>query len=557
LSLPERNRASALNPAESTPAPRLSQVLITLNIISFRLRTYTVVEASLKTGDFNPFVFRTYRPFAGKPRRIRTYKKYRGVGGTICRPKREDSPAGAAVPALGGAAKCSLDSARWPKINNMRVRPLSAPAVILVVLLAALLYAAPSSAQAPPSAVVAEIHATGSVHYTEAQIVALSGLKPGDAITREHLQAVANYLAQLGVFSRVNYRFATRGADTTLEFQVEDAPVAQVSFDNFPWFSDEELLSAIRLAVPLFDGLAPHDGSLLDDISAALTMLLQTQGISGRIERALLARPAGDEMVMQFRIEGQSLTIGSLAYTDSLAQNSPKLRDRNLDLIGKPFSRFAIEVFINEQVRPLYLSSGHLRVRFGPPQPGFTGDPTQPLASQVSVLLPIDPGPVFRLSEVSWSGNTVLNSAPLDSLVTVKRGEIADGMALTAVWQRVEREYARRGYTDVKMNPQPEFSDAQGTVSYRVTITEGPQYHMGQLVITGLSLDAERALRAAWRLVPGDVFDGAYVEDMLVKLEKPTPDIFGRLPLHYSQVGHLLRPGETAGTMDVLIDFQR
>jgi hypothetical protein len=80
---------------------------------------------------------------------------------------------------------------------------------------------------------------------------------------------------------------------------------------------------------------------------------------------------------------------------------------------------------------------------------------------------------------------------------------------------------------------------------------------MGKLVITGLSLDAERALRAAWKLVPGDVLDGAYVDDMLAKLEKPTPDIFGRLPLRYSEVGHLLAPGETPNTMDVLIDFQR
>jgi len=457
----------------------------------------------------------------------------------------------------GDAAYGSLDSARRTKVNKMRVRPLSVLALLSAILIGGL-SAVPSSAQAPPpSNVIAEIHATGSRHYTEAQIVTLSGLKPGTPITREHLQAVANYMAQLGIFSRVNYRFTTRDADTNLEFQVEDAPLVPVWFDNFPWFSDEELLNAVRLAVPVFDGVAPQDGSLLDDISGALSLLLQTQKISGTIERALLSRPDSDDMVMQFRIIGPTLTIGSIAYTDSLAQNSQKLRDRNLDLIGKPFSRFAIEMFITEQVRPLYFSSGHLRAQFGAPQPRFTGDPSQPLPSQVSVTLPIDPGPAYKLREVTWSGNTVLNQGPLDTLVTVKRGEIADGVALAGVWQRVAREYARRGYTELKVNPQPEFSDADGTVAFRVALEEGPQYRMGQLVITGLSLDAERALRAAWKLVPGDVFDGAYVEDMLVKLEKPSPEIFGRLPLRYSQVGHLLSPGEAADTMDVMIDFQR
>jgi outer membrane protein insertion porin family len=415
--------------------------------------------------------------------------------------------------------------------------------------------AAPSYAQAPPPAIIGQIRASGSQHYTEAQIVALSGLKPGDAITRERMQATADYMAQLGIFSRVNW--VTRDADVNLEFQVEDAPLVPVWFDNFPWFSQQELIEAIHQTVPVFDGLAPQAGSLLDEISAALSLLLQTNKISGTIERALLAQPGSDDLVMQFRVDGPTLTIASIAYTDALAQNSEKLRDRNPDLIGKPFSRFAIEMFISEQVRPLYLSSGHLRVKFGAPEPRFTGDPNQPLPSEVSVTVPIDSGPAYKLREVTWTGNTVLTSAPLDSLVTVKRGEIADGVALTGVWQRLEREYARRGYADMKANPQPDFSDADATVSFRVALDEGPQYRMGRLVVTGLSLDAERALRAAWKLVPGDVFDGAYVDDMLAKLEKPNPDIFGRLPLHYSELGHLIVPGEAPGTMDVLVDFQR
>jgi outer membrane protein assembly factor BamA len=441
----------------------------------------------------------------------------------------------------------------------MRARPFLVLALLSAILIGGggLTAGARLSAQAMPSATIAEIRATGSQHFAEAQIVALAGLKPGDSVTREHLQAVANYLAQLGLFTRVNYRFTTQGAGIALEFQIEDAPVAPVTFDNFPWFSDEELLGAVRQAVPVFDGLAPHDGSLLNDISAALAMFLQTHGVPGTIQHMLLARPASDEMTMQFRVEGPALTIESLSYTDALAQNSPRLRDRRLDVVGKPFSRFAIELFVQEQVRPLYLTNGHLRVRFDPPRPGFTTSPDQPLPSQVAVVLPIDPGPAFRLADVNWTGNTVLNAGPLDSLVTLKRGDVADGMALAAVWQRVEREYARRGYVDAKVNPQPEFSDAQSAVSYIVAIDEGPQYRMGQLVITGLSLDAERAVRAAWRLFPGNVFDGAYVEDLLAKLEKPTPEIFGRLPVHYSQVGHLLEPGEQAGTMDVMIDFQR
>lgn len=412
-------------------------------------------------------------------------------------------------------------------------------------------------AQAPPaSAVIAEIHATGSARYTDAQVAAAAGLKVGDTVTRDRLQAAADALVQIGIFSRVNYQFKSLGSKIVVEFQLADAPAVPVSFDNFPWFSDEELSAAIRAAVPFYDGTAPDGGSLLDDIAAAVSQLLQAHGISGTIEHTLLAQPTSDGMTMQFSLNGPSLTVGSIAYDDSLAQASAQLQDRNQDLVGKPYSRFAIEVFLAEQVRPLYLLTGHLRVKFGAPIARFTGDPNQPLPSNVSVTLPVDPGPVFHLSGVSWSGNNALDSAALSSLFVFQPGELADGMKLADAWQRIEKEYGRRGYIHAKVEPQAQFDDAAATVSHRVAITEGPQYRMGRLVITGLSLDAETSVRSAWHLAPGQIFDGAYCDDMLAKLEKPTKDIFGPLPVHYTQLGHLLRDDDQARTVDVLIDFQ-
>jgi outer membrane protein assembly factor BamA len=102
----------------------------------------------------------------------------------------------------------------------------------------------------------------------------------------------------------------------------------------------------------------------------------------------------------------------------------------------------------------------------------------------------------------------------------------------------------------------PEFQDTSGTVAYNVKIEEGPQYRMGELVITGLSVDSERALRNNWRLAPGQVFDKTYLDSMLAKLEKPTVAIFGDIPLHYAQMGHWLRPNPQNHVIDVLIDFQ-
>jgi len=431
-------------------------------------------------------------------------------------------------------------------------------ALSILVLAIALVSAPPRAfAQAPPaSSVIAEIHQTGSTRYHDAQVAAASGLKPGDAVTREQLQAAADRLAQIGIFSQVTYRFTTRGDKIALEFLVVDAPVVPVTFDNFPWFSDEELSAAIREAVPFFDGTAPPDGLLLDTIATAISTLLQAHRIAGTVQHTLVAQPVSDGMTVQFRLEGPSLTIGSLDFGDSLAQHSAKLAERKQDLLNKPFSRFSIELFEYEQIRPLYLSNGHLRVNFPAPVARFVGDPNQPLPPSVSVELPIDPGPVFELAGVSWEGNHALDTKALNSLATVQTGELADGMKLAAYWQSVENEYAHAGYIHARVEPQPQFDAAAASVSYRVAIAEGPQYRMGALVITGLSPAAEGALRAVWQLPKGKIFDGTYADTMFAKLEKPTGQVFGSIPVHYAQLGHFLRVDDTSGAVDVLIDFQ-
>ena len=436
----------------------------------------------------------------------------------------------------------------------MRLRAGAICTALLAVVVAAPRAAAQESTPSAPS-VIAEIHFTGS-HYSDPLLARTSGLKPGNPVTPEQLQAVADHLARLGVFARVNYRYTSNRDGIALQFDLEDAPTVPVSFDNFPWFTDQEFISAIRNAVPLFDGRAPTAGTLLDEMTSAVAGLLPTRGITGTIERNLMVLPSGEGMMMQLRLVGPELIVGSLEYGDALAETSEKLRDRNSDLIGKPFSRFAIELFLAEQVRPLYLAAGHLRIHFAVPKARFVGDPTQSLPSKVLVLLPIDPGPVFHFSGVSWNGNGAIDAETLTRLFLFEPGQLAGGIQLMDRWQRVEQEFRHRGYLDVKIDPQAQFNDAAATVSYRVAITQGPQYRMRNLILTGLSPEAADAVRLRWELRSGQIADGVYIDEMLAKLEQPSREIFGNRPVHYAELGSWLRTDPESQTIDVLLDFQ-
>ena len=438
----------------------------------------------------------------------------------------------------------------------MQRKSLQLFAATLIVSAASLLHAQQQGQPAPKTSKIAAIAVTGTRKFTADQIASACGLKTGDVVSTEQIQAAADHLAALGLFSAVNYRFSSKGDAISLEFQVQEAPTVPLWFDNFPWFTDDEIAAAIRQQVGLFTGESPESGTMVEEIADVLDKLLGSRHIKGELTHQLVAPPVGEGLILQFRVDEPSLRIQSVQFGDRLATDSERLKDRVSDIKGQPYSRFAIEVFENEQVRPLYASNGYLRAKIGPPQAHSTGNPGDPAASNIEVLIPVSPGPLYSWNGASWKGNTAIASANLDAAVRIKTGEVADGMKIELLWRDLQSEYGKRGYLDANFDAQPDFDDTTHRVSYHVNIVEGPPYRMGEMVVTGLSPDGEQQLRRAWQLAPGQVFDNAYFEKLLGMLAKPRREIFGELPIHYTQCGHFLRPDTNRHTVDVLLDFK-
>jgi outer membrane protein assembly factor BamA len=141
----------------------------------------------------------------------------------------------------------------------------------------------------------------------------------------------------------------------------------------------------------------------------------------------------------------------------------------------------------------------------------------------------------------------------LDTAIPLHPGDAANGMRIEAGWDAVRELYMRRGYLDVDVKPVPKFDDAGAKVTYSVSLTEGPQYHMGKLVMSGLSIDGESRARAAWKLSPGVVFDESVYEEFLSDGIKQA---FSGYPFHYEKIGRFLQKDPASGTVDVMLDFQ-
>ena len=201
--------------------------------------------------------------------------------------------------------------------------------------------------------------------------------------------------------------------------------------------------------------------------------------------------------------------------SDAGLNSSKMVQQEVAELRGKPYSRMAIDLFLTEQVRPIYQEQGYLRAKLGPPEIRLTGNPNQKLPEQIPVFVPVTPGAIYKWKGVEWSGDSLLSSATLTGDLALKDGEVADGMAIEAGLERVREEYAHVGYLDAKIDPVPSFDDQAHTLSYKVRIEEGKSYKFDALTITGLSPTAEKRLRDAWTIPQGELFDKTIFEEFL------------------------------------------
>jgi outer membrane protein assembly factor BamA len=427
---------------------------------------------------------------------------------------------------------------------------------LALLLLLSLAFACSMRAQTPDvTASLREVRIEGQKHLSEAQVVAITGLTVGSDVGRADLQAGADKLVQTGLFDKVSYRFETR-TGVVVTYHVEESPRVPAYFDNIPWFADSELADAIRKRLPFFDGTLPEGGGAVDQAAEAIKELIASHGLQVTLQHEVIGNPFADGKLQLFKEEGPTLRIEKLQFGDTSLLASKAVQQHLEEIVGKPYSRMAIDLFLTEAIRPVYLAKGCLHPKLGPPEIRLTGKPEEKLPEQLPVFVPIDPGPVYHWKEVHWTGNATVSEFTLSTDVGLKPGDVADGMKIEAGWDRVREEFAHHGYLDAKVDPVAAFDESAHTVSYSVAIHEGRQYRFGKMVLTGLSPTAEKKLHAAWPIPEGEVFDKTKYEDVLVKLKLHQEQIFGELPLHYQEVGHWLQADENSGTVDVLLDFK-
>src|SRR5467141_94114 len=127
---------------------------------------------------------------------------------------------------------------------------------------------------------------TGTARYTDKEILAASGLQIGQNAADGDFREAAQRLGDSGLFNDVVYSYSSSGAGVRLEMQLADTDQSKLvpaHFENFVWFTDAELRTALQRRVPLFKQMLPIAGILPDGFSYFQQAMLTEKQFPGRL----------------------------------------------------------------------------------------------------------------------------------------------------------------------------------------------------------------------------------------------------------------------------------
>ena len=390
----------------------------------------------------------------------------------------------------------------------------------------------------------------GDKEHSPEELMATAGLKKGAALTAALMNDRTKQLLDSGVFENINYTF--NGQD--LVFQITPSTALyKIQLENFPFEYDKQLEDRLHGQIPLFHGMVPMQGTLLDRVHDALIEELALKGI----QAAVSAAPYGDMKpgeipIMSFNITSPTISVGEIQLDGASAELATKARLLAAKSVGTTYSTAGSQSQLEANLGNFYHEQGFLeatvRVR---PLPQAVTDVE---GAHIPLAVLVDEGPQYRLGRIELAAEMVVTQAAFDKQSDLHSGEIVSLVKLRADWEYLARQYHNSGYMKASIHPVPAYDRAQRVANYKVSAEPGPVYSMGALKVNNVSADVRTAIAGAWPMASGATFNEGTILGMTAThgVNAALERLFPTVSMRYA-----LRLHDEARTVDVDLTLEK
>jgi outer membrane protein insertion porin family len=159
-----------------------------------------------------------------------------------------------------------------------------------------------------------------------------------------------------------------------------------------------------------------------------------------------------------------------------------------------------------DRLRDFYYNQGFLDHKITS-QTEFSGD-----GAKVHVIFVIEEGPIYHVAEIAFTGPTRYTAEQLRALVKVKEGDVYKKPKVDRDAREVVQLYREQGYVDARVGQSGKFLPESGEYLVKVTfdVSEGRQFRIGQVDITGNEITKDKAVRRIldeYGFTPGQLYN--------------------------------------------------
>jgi outer membrane protein assembly factor BamA len=389
---------------------------------------------------------------------------------------------------------------------------------------------------------------SGYQDASASELLAISGLKKGAVLSQTDVQAAAQRLNETGLFAKITFR-----ADPSeLRFDLVPADgLAPGKYENFPWWTDSEITTSLRAAIPIFHGAVPPESGLEQQISSDLVKLIASKNITSIVESAPQSALGSTKIsAIQFRIASPPVVLGVTTIAGVSAANEADVAAIAKAAAGEAYSENGTLATLNQALKNAYHERGFLELT--------TSNFTHKDASEqegkivVPIGLTVSEGLQYRVGKFTLSGDILMSKDEFEKRAQLHPGDIANESKLRNTLFLIGSPYKTRGYLRARIAAEPVFHhDTPATVDYAISVTPGDVFHMGALTLENLT-DAQKAqFLKVWKMAAGDVYDASYPPPFLKKNADALHSLDG-LTAGYKQFEH-----EDTHVVDLVVTFRK
>jgi len=354
----------------------------------------------------------------------------------------------------------------------------------------------------------------GAPQYTQQELLAAAGLTPDARLNSGEVNARAKQLIDTGLFEAIKFKSDSKTLLFTLTPSTHLFPM---HLENVPLTPGKELDAKLRERFPLYRGLLPASGSMLEGIRQSIEEMMAAKGVKAAVKAELTSGLGPQKLTaMNFTVVSPAVHIGRIQLAGVSSAMQAKASLLASGQTGNDFDTENTAIGLQHVFDDLYQDLGYAAVQVEVTQV----DP--PTVSAHSVDIPfavtIKEGGIYKLGTIDFPASALVARADVEKVLS--KYPAGSGRPLDLFLLAVRDTYHAKGYLDSSVVSHPSFNEATHIVDYSIEVVPGTQYRLASIKFDGTPDVIAAKLKLVWKMAPGAVFDESYVSNFAALAQK-------------------------------------